>query len=684
MTPQAPIPNLAKPQQNDPQWDPPLDDGKPMQPKPTPLPVPTPLPPQPPPFVLAPIIVQVPGDGPRTGWVFCATPEGLMDKAGLKGSRIVAFDGGLTLARRVVRCSGGVRVWMRDVSGGAYRLALRTAPSYEDLAFTFAPTVQLDRMAVWFEAGGERSTEPAYWAPDAPKPGPDFFRIVDHSAAHQAWHMRVRHPARRLTHDAWITFHHLDPTPTVVSHTVYGTTENDGQPQETDVPDLRLCSNFQMRARFAMQNGLPEWGLERRNGGWSILIAPAHRLHRGRRREARVEIFTGPGPNYDRPMMAEWTGWGTQAPWMALGKVPAKPVNFEADVAEQRRLYLHPPAGRYDDARALAQPPWAPQTGEQAGFGAAPGRLLHGEPWMIDHLLWHAQAYAQRPTANKGADGEPLRAVDHPNAELVGMRPDRDWGALDRIGWPPPGPPPPAGNGLAWINGYVTPDDEHRDDTLLCALCVLTNDPALWSILQDQTELAQLDVRLKLGWQNSPRATGRMAMAWAHAMWTDSPSLFGAARDLIRGWLQIFTIVQVVAGYPIVGGFGEAKYGWVEPNGSPVMGWQPWQQAIAAMGLWAAWRQMGAAKLKQLASIAAEAAVRGGFEGPYLYHVYAVAIDGRTKFDGAASYWTVSAAKLLLEINPQHELADKARRVVRSYGADTTPPGWMQSQWWAV
>jgi hypothetical protein len=618
---------------------------------------------------ISPVAIHNPAAERATGWVFVGLPSAVLDVLPARGDLL-----GADLApHRWVRCRGGIRVLCVGVASGRTELVWDADVEREPLEvpFEFHPSIDLTLAMprVWYD--GVLSDAPLYWAPDQPKPGESFFCVIDHSDAHQVWHVRSRHPQARLTHDAYYTVWSGQSTIDYVSHSVYGTTANDGQTQQTPLGQLWAIGHYPMAQMFAPRNGVPARTQPNADGTHAFPLATPQMFHRARRIESRGVILCAPDAARELGgLRAVWAGWDGH--WLALGEVPQRPADAARDHVAQVAAWQSPQPGSYSQPRPLCQPPWSNTTGEQAGFGAsALGRLVTAaDPALLDWHLWNTQSYALRPTANKEPDGSPFTAAAHPRAETMGMRPDLMWGRDDRLGWPPEGQ-------LAWIDGYVCSDDEHRDDTTLAGMIALTGCPALRQIQQDHIELGLTDVRLKLGWLSAPRAIGRMLLAWANAHWL---GIAGAAVLIER------TLTQVGGGSApgIVGQPGEAKYGWNNPDGSPVLGWQPWQQAIAAIGLLAAFRATGNPTALALSLVAARAAVRSGFRDD-LVHIYAVSVNGAVYPDTAAGYWTAAGARVLARIAPPDDpLLAKARAVIDAFGGSAPPPSWMQAQWWAV
>jgi hypothetical protein len=250
--------------------------------------------------------------------------------------------------------------------------------------------------------------------------------------------------------------------------------------------------------------------------------------------------------------------------------------------------------GHYVDQRARTQPRESGTTGEQQDFGCASDLAVTCEsPWEIHDALYQCQSYALRPTHNKDRDNGawgPMQAAAHPLAETMNQRPDLNLGAQDRLGWP-------AINQIGWIPStsttlWTTSDDQHRSDNMLYATIALTRDPGLIAIAKDHLELHRTDVYVRRPRGMSSRAIGRRALSLAHAAWCRIPGAFEELETFCKqqlrfGWLSSMEPTKEVQ---TLGGSEPAKYGWNDANGQMVIGWQPWQEAIACIGLEAATR----------------------------------------------------------------------------------------------
>ena len=568
-------------------------------------------------MIKSPIRIQNVSHEPQAGWVFVALPQ----KELLNGNRPQQEEGWLEQdAKRKwpwVACDYGIRVYVA-VDGETTVDLKPCADAYQAPPFTLHPMVANGI------SGGH--AVPLMWI-GATWLAPNIVELAEQSKAHQVWHVRWFSEQHRVTVDMWATIHAQDPTINFVTHAVYGTVKNDGQTQTATLPELVMTCGAQLHRDFALRNGQPQATPSGSN--WTLQLVPAGTWHRAVRHETRGAILTIPNwaRQNDRPMQGLSLGW--DGSWLANGCVPEKTPDLQAIRAQQKQAYLWPASGNYTDARPRCQPRSAGTTGEQPDFGCTSDLAVTSEePWEIHDALWQCQSYAQRPTANKESDGSPMRAELHPLAQTMGQRPDLSYGQQDRLGWP-------GVNQIAWIPSpatclYTTQDDQHRSDNFLHATYALTRDHALASIIFDHVQLDATDIYTRTGWVPSPRAVGRLALSRANQVWLG----FTEAKDALCKGLDAASRNTPYYTLPAdrtvrtIGGSEQAKYGWVDKDtGQPIIGWQPWQETIACIGFWAAWRVLANDEYSHVARTLAQTVIRNAFrvrDTGTVEHAYAI------------------------------------------------------------
>ena len=614
------------------------------------------------------IVVENLASRKQSGWIFVGLPD----------SDVPQHEGGYL-------SDGVFKFPFVTVDNGIYLLASLEAGQRKKLEFA-----------------GERTVEPFAWNPfisdNLSRIAPKFMLgnevgivngpfYIDGSDAHSVWKFAVSWPERIVNLTTWATVTSGSPDIEFTVQAVYGTTANNGQAQSVTMPELTMRSDFRFVSDFASRNGQTQasWDVEAKC--WTItLVGSGKPWHRASRFETRGAIMCSPDHTRAEglPMCGLYAGWDGK--WMALGKVPQATPDLSRLRVSQRNEYLNPTWGGYSQRRPRTQPNESGTTGEQADFGCASDLAVTTmDPWEIHDALWQCQSYAQRPTGNREPNGFAMTASLHPQAETLNQRPDLSLGIGDRLGWP-------GVNQIAWIPGFntvawTTSDDQHRADNFLHATYALTRDHALRDLIYDHIQLDATDIYIKSKRAVSPRAVGRLALTRANQVWLG----FEEARE----HLQVGILSSVVESPLInlapdkkvrtIGGHEQAKYGWVSSSGSPVIGWQGWQEAIAAIGILAAGRVLNNDSFIDMAAAIAKSVTKNCWllkDGKYL-HAYAIrwnegdelpqsswpttlnqsgeASNDDIYISGACNYWTMTSAAMLAPFD------EGAKKILNSF-----------------
>jgi hypothetical protein len=213
------------------------------------------------------------------------------------------------------------------------------------------------------------------------------------------------------------------------------------------------------------------------------------------------------------PATGVYTGWAGK--WLAFGMVPELPVGSRQDggwgaadaSAGAFQSRLHVGADLYTQRpRGLLL--LAGSTGGQEDFGSSKGTFAVsvGDPRYLHEAGYSIYEAFARPFHNREIDGSPLLAQMHPDL--------RTWSqivhcptTIDTLGLQCPLP-------YSWpSNGYSGLDDQHRSQNNFDAQLALTGSHALRAVLKD---LLEIDLTQVPGRIDSPRAEGRLGMAWAN------------------------------------------------------------------------------------------------------------------------------------------------------------------------
>lgn len=664
------------------------------------------------PWLPAQVLVENISTAPQQRWATCGLPPGAVPGIG----RAVGPAGESFRYVPGVRC---VRLLV-DLPAN-HRVLLRLVPHDDpdvDAPFEFAPSIGGNVAAVLpvFECGGATSALPQLWATGVSRPPLAFLRVEESDAAHQVWHLRTRIAALDLTIDEWDTIYSGEPTIEWTVHAVYGSTAP-GKPLAVTLPALFRRSRCAQGVDFAVRTQTPANVLEP-DGTWLQQLTPDG-LQWGR--AARIEqrgctltqvdgarLMNGALPQ------ALFTGWAGR--WLAGGEVPRPYPGSDGEAAGIKANYLvqRPELGGLYALRARCQPKLSGTTGEQVGFGFAPSlAVMSGNPFEISDGYWQVQSYCLRPTANKEQNGDPIQASAHPRTHVYNQRPDERFSAADMLGWPNPVPFSVPGS------GYSTGDGQHRDDEALDAMIALTQDPALRSIADDYGQLEQLEVRpAPTAAVGAPRQIGRVLIAQSNLVWLGHQEVLPLVNATIE-WVYARASYQ---GLPqdathtvrILDGHDEAKYGWLDATGHPIVGWQGWQQAIAAGGLLQAYAVTNNAHARDVALVIAGTVVRTCFyqqppatewlhtyaqrsqSGPLFgvpypapsYFPQIVNHDGTFAIsnfdvwtDGACFRWSMAACHIVAACAPMTADGQRAAAIIRWYGPTRSRS---DSQWWAT
>jgi len=326
-----------------------------------------------------------------------------------------------------------------------------------------------------------------------------------------------------------------------------------------------------------------------------------------------VEKITNLLAREEAPSVGIYSNW--HGNWMTCKSAPEVPENMaQAIVTAKNAFYsrINTFGDEYDQ-RAYAQPRNSAQTGNQPDFGVARGELVvtAHQPWALFDYRFSVQAWMLRPYSHKEANGDPVKAANHPNTKLYNLSIDTRFGS-DFLGFPNPVP---------YSEFWTGSDAQHRSDNLLYAMYALTRDPSIKATIDDliQCSLMEIKTYQQYGLPNSiesPRGWGRPLLAMAHACsmgFNDIRANMVEMADVMHDCASMNKIVQDDKHTVRTLSNNGSKYGWVDASGRPIRAWVCWEEAIGAIGLWATFMVTGDYKYRQTALEIARTIVRHAF-----------------------------------------------------------------------
>ncbi len=408
------------------------------------------------------------------------------------------------------------------------------------------------------------------------------------------------------------------------------------------------------------------------------------------------------------PVNAIHTGW--QGKWLGFGILPELPHGTTAggwNAANQSanafRAMLQYPGDMYvQRPRGLNRN--AATTGAQEDFGAAKGSLAAkvGDPRFIDEMAYsvHGELFL-RPFHYREIDGSPFKQANHPSYQTWSQYVNcRTTGTTLGVACPLP---------YSWpYNGWTSYDDQHRSQNNFHALLALTGD---WSLRDTLDDLLQIDLTQVPNWMDSPRAEGRLFMAWASML-----LLLDSANDrtLLQNHMgrRIATIQNLWLGRNFVNNpqrpIRAMSIGtdptFLDPQGVRIPAIIVWEHSIAAMGFYAAWRVTGDTRHRDMAreisklivnhcmfqqngtwhACTAVRYLQGAQEGQALpaSSYYLGSPDIHLPLD----FWTWIAPAVLIcrDVNSADTALVARCNAILQNRAPNGPTNWDQAEWWAV
>lgn len=392
---------------------------------------------------------------------------------------------------------------------------------------------------------------------------------------------------------------------------------------------------------------------------------------------------------------------------LAFKVVPEKTSNWRSeDVTMLQNMYAAYNIASDEYAkRPYGQPSNSGQTGSQPDFGASKleAVMSNKNAWAIWEYRFNAQAWKLRPYAHREVNGNRVLAANHPKAKNYNMRPDDRFNQGDRLGWNPP---------IPYFEDWTGSDNQHRSDNLLLGLYQITKDPSLKDVILDLIENQKMELDPTTiapnGPVGSPRGWGRPLISLAHLYtlgFTEVLPIINKHVDYLYRFASMRFIPQSPELSVRVLFDQGSKYGWVDNQGNPIRAWVCWEEAIAAMGLWAVWTAIGNFKARDLALEISRTITKHAFfmdESTGNWHsAYCVRWDATSPgkplpdssynldpankdvFVYGMQNWLIPCLKILTSMAaPQDPDSIRANEIMDFFGR--TPQTQEQAAWWAV
>jgi hypothetical protein len=412
---------------------------------------------------------------------------------------------------------------------------------------------------------------------------------------------------------------------------------------------------------------------------------------------------------FDQPAVAVCNDW--QGKWLAFGLVPELPLgaNGWADADQSAATFstlLQTPADLYSTRpRGLAQ--LAGTTGAQEDYGATKGAfaVTVGDPRFIHEMGYtvHGELFL-RGYHYREIDGSPLMARNHPGLQL--------WSQLlncrttqETVGLVCPTP-------FSWPNnGWSTFDDQHRSQNNFNTLLALTGDWSLRATLRDLMEVDKVPVPNHM---DSPRAEGRLFLAWANALLLlDDPlerqelaNIMGLRIDTIRNqWPGRLFVNDPNKPVRVLSVGSDPTF--LDPQQVRIPAIVVWEHGIACLGLYGSWRVTGDQRIRDIAAEVSKMVVNHCMfqdpNGHWLACTCVRYLQGVQEGDAlpAASYyvgspdihidpgvdfwpWIMPAVLVCRDLWPGDAALVARCNAILNERVPNGPVDWDQSQWWAV
>jgi hypothetical protein len=669
--------------------------------------------------------------GPQSGWISMGVPDSVASQYDGKNFIAKTEDG-----RAFKMRMRGKELFVNADMHGNETITVAAIPDDQPAEpFMFSdwvtdePAKVVPSFSIMTEDGLRKDSIPmVFWDGSLAKPRA-FFQFLNSNDARLRVYIKTEIPDASLHIEGWLDVYSGQDAVPMVIRCSYGTVASE-RVLNKRFGSLSMYTGEKPVVDFRKQKGLRETIFRTDIGLWETEIASPRAWWKARVIEVFGAILCL--PSYDKlsevlkipenakrfaslqareqaPMAGIVQLWDNN--FLATKTVPQNPIgetNFVRTAYSQLLNRVNTFGDEYN-ARAYAQPPNSGQTGDQPDFGISRGELVvtSDQPWALWDYRFSVQAWMLRPYAHKETDGSPVTAGRHPNTKLYNLAIDTRFGS-DFLGFPNPMP---------YSEFWTGSDNQHRSDNLLFAMYALTRDPSIEATIRDLLQCQLMEVKTwelygpPIGSIGSPRGWGRplLSMAHAHSLgFTEATAYMNEMVNIMYNGASMMALPQTERHTVRTLSNNGGKYGWVDAQGQPIRAWVCWEEAIAAIGLWAVYRATKNEKAKYLAgeigkTIAKHAffkaqdnkwyacySVRWDTQNPGIplpdsaYRLTARPEDNKDVFVYGMQQWMLPALRIFLRLETDGNNPDiqRAVEIINFFGP--MPRSYNDAAWWAI
>lgn len=444
-------------------------------------------------------------------------------------------------------------------------------------------------------------------------------QLIDHSAAHQRWHIKKWIPQLGIIFEWWADVLSNDPVINVWAKVVWSNRNDPNPNKQFDFFYIKAGEYFKLD--YGIRRGAVDPQMNQ-TGEWvGLLNTTPVNLGDGSGLpiSGNMLAFISPGTQASQgddtvhdpedmnnwvvksieclkagalgPVLGECHDWNGH--WCAAENTPRfgpgyqdrsdyDIASFEASLNNNFGWFTPGPVG-------IGMTPG--QTGGQEDFGATKGTyaVVNHKPRFIRTMQFCIYSELFRGINHYEADGQPLKIEDHPQWVTWSGRNHYHWGVSpDRLGKSSEAPP-----GTGWW-GY---DDQHRSQNNFAAYGMLTDDP----LIDDQikhyrtTDAASYRLRYPTYGNGATRAQGRTMGAWAQFLTLTDGAEHAAWIELInRRMINIASNIDLHVSGPmkvLASGSPDGRKPVYDQNGKLAPWTSLWENGLAITGIYNMFKQ---------------------------------------------------------------------------------------------